>query len=310
VADPVATIVVPTRDRHELAARAVRSALAQTRADVEVVVVDDGSTPPFEPEPDARVRLIRNEVPGGVCRARNLAIEAARGDWIAFLDDDDELLPQMVERSLAAAAASTMPPPVGVLGAQEEVDEEGHVLRHRWPVALPRGRHYFLEVEERSRQAADGRTRSFLVHNTLLMPTDVLRAVGGFDERLASWEHDDLFLRINAACSLDAIDVVTYRRTLHAGGHLSQAMRARADGMLTTLDKHRDVFRAHRRKHAHYLGSAGITYQRAGEWWPSVRATTQALVLDPRRPKAVRQWAQALAGPRARRLFESRTSEE
>ncbi|MDP8958475.1 MAG: glycosyltransferase family 2 protein, partial [Actinomycetota bacterium] len=117
---PEATIVITTHDRPELARRAVRSALAQTVRDVEVIVVDDGSQEPFHlSERDDRARVLFTGEAAGVCAARNIGLQAARGRWITFLDDDDELLPNMLEESLLAARNSQLPSPVAVLSGIE-----------------------------------------------------------------------------------------------------------------------------------------------------------------------------------------------
>ena len=76
----VATIVIPTHDRPGLLERAVASALAQTTPDLQVVVVDDGSTPPVRlPSPDPRLQVVRNPRPLGPSAARNLGLKAAAG---------------------------------------------------------------------------------------------------------------------------------------------------------------------------------------------------------------------------------------
>ena len=92
-ADPDVSVVIPTLNRwSELARLGLRAALSQQEVSVEAIVVDDGSdtpspcSPPFD---DPRVRLIRHETNLGVAAARNTGIGAARGAWIAFLDDDD-----------------------------------------------------------------------------------------------------------------------------------------------------------------------------------------------------------------------------
>src|ERR1051326_6297266 len=142
VSTPLVTIVVPTRDRHELLARALRSALAQTLGDFEVIVVDDASTTPVElPQlmRDGRVDLVRNDQPLGVCGARNRGMAAARGQWITFLDDDDELLPTMLQVSLEAARTSRLRPPISVLSGLQSVDKAGAVVESRFPISLSRG---------------------------------------------------------------------------------------------------------------------------------------------------------------------------
>src|SRR5207248_7970393 len=101
------TVIIPTRDRWPLLSVTLRSALAQEDVALEVVVVDDGSTDEtperLASESDERVRVIRHPESRGVAAARNSAIEAARGEWIAFLDDDDLWAPHKLHTQLAAA---------------------------------------------------------------------------------------------------------------------------------------------------------------------------------------------------------------
>jgi hypothetical protein len=103
---PLASVVIPTRDRARLLPAALGSALAQRDVDVEVIVVDDGSadaTPALLASlGDQRVRVVRTGRPGGVAAARNLGLAAARGDWVAFLDDDDLWAPLKLARQLDA----------------------------------------------------------------------------------------------------------------------------------------------------------------------------------------------------------------
>src|SRR5947208_7821903 len=90
---PDISVVIPTLNRWgELARLGLRAALGQSGVSIEVIVVDDGSettapkSPPFD---DPRVTVIRHKTNIGVAAARNTGIRAARGAWIAFLDDDD-----------------------------------------------------------------------------------------------------------------------------------------------------------------------------------------------------------------------------
>ncbi len=85
----------------------MNSVLAQTVQDLEIVVVDDASPEPATVEDDSRIRLIRAPRNGGPAAARNMGAEAARGQIIAFLDDDDSWTPDRL--SLAAAAMESAP---------------------------------------------------------------------------------------------------------------------------------------------------------------------------------------------------------
>lgn len=104
---PTVSIIVPTYNRAGLLPRALDSILAQTCADWEIVLVDDGST---DETPETAARYARRvgerfvylrQRNGGSSRARNTGIDASRGRFLAFLDSDDEFLPRKLERQLA-----------------------------------------------------------------------------------------------------------------------------------------------------------------------------------------------------------------
>lgn len=94
---PDLTIVVPTYNRAHLVRRAVDSCLSDTSQNVEVVIVDDGSTDEtaqsLSAVRDARLMVVRQSDNRGACAARRLGVLHARAPWIAFLDSDDELAP-------------------------------------------------------------------------------------------------------------------------------------------------------------------------------------------------------------------------
>lgn len=98
---PQVSVVTPTYNRAAVVGRAITSVLNQTFSDLECIVVDDGSTdqtvPLVEGFQDPRLRLVRLPANGGPSLARNVGIQAACGELIAFLDSDDEWLPQKLE---------------------------------------------------------------------------------------------------------------------------------------------------------------------------------------------------------------------
>ena len=122
---------------------------------------------------------------------------------MTFLDDDDEMLPDMLQTSLRAAEESVLPSPVAVVSGLEIVKPDGTLQVARLPVSLSKGKDYFLEGAPKG--------RAFTVGNTLLISRAVLAEIGGFDEQLRSAVHGDLLLRVNAACSIVGVPVVTYR---------------------------------------------------------------------------------------------------
>jgi glycosyltransferase involved in cell wall biosynthesis len=292
---PVATIVITTHNRPLLARRAVLSALRQTLAEIEVIVVDDGSTEPFQANhDDARLRVVCRDRPGGVCAARNAGLESARGKWITFLDDDDELRPDMAERSLRAARESRLPPPIAVLSGIEDVDGSGRTVATHLPVTMVRGSHYFLE----------GRTHGdFKTENTLFASVEVMKEIGGWDEAIQSWVHDDLFLRLNAVCSLQGVPAITYVLHEHDGPRRRRNMLDRANGMARTLEKHVRVFDLYPRRYAKYLGTIGVAYLKAGRWGSAIAATTRSIVRDPRQSRLWWWWLGSITGPGGLALY-------
>lgn len=88
------SIIIPTRNRPHALPVALRSALAQTYEPLEIVVVDDASTPPAAVPDDPRIRLIRLEQRRGGAGAKNEGMRQARGAYLSFLDDDDVYLPE------------------------------------------------------------------------------------------------------------------------------------------------------------------------------------------------------------------------
>ncbi len=102
------SVVIPTCNRADLCVGAAVSALEQTCPPLEVIIVDDASvdaTPgKVQGLTDTRVRYLRHEVNRGASAARNTGIDAARGEWIAFLDDDDHWHPRKLEIQLQRGA--------------------------------------------------------------------------------------------------------------------------------------------------------------------------------------------------------------
>jgi glycosyltransferase involved in cell wall biosynthesis len=117
---PLFSVIVPTRNRPGLLSEALASVRDQTLADWELIVVDDGSTPPVDEAAlrnllGARVTLLRHATSRGVAAARNSGYARARGQYVAQLDDDDLLAPDALAR-IAHLAGTETPPDVVFIG--------------------------------------------------------------------------------------------------------------------------------------------------------------------------------------------------
>ncbi len=105
VQDPLVSIIIPCHNRIDWLREALDSVLAQTYPALEILLVDDGSTPPVQSlldVPDPRLRWLRRESAGGPGCAREAGRLAARGEFIQYLDSDDILHPRKIETQVRA----------------------------------------------------------------------------------------------------------------------------------------------------------------------------------------------------------------
>ena len=180
------SVVIPTYNRCELMRRALISVFSQTLPPTEVVVIDDGST-------DGTSAIIRKEFPaasyyrqenGGVSSARNLGIQHTTGDWLAFLDSDDEWLPDKLVQQAAALAAN---PEIKVCHTEELWIRNG------------------VRVNPAKKYAKTGGwifnqclPLCAMSPSTVMIHRSVFADIGLFDTRLPVCEDYDLWLRITA----------------------------------------------------------------------------------------------------------------
>jgi len=185
---PLVSVIIPSFNRAATIGKAIRTALDQTVRDIEVIVVDDGSSDVealatlIEGVGDNRLRLLRQPVNRGVSAARNAGIDAARGRFVAFLDSDDYWLPAKLERQLVAALRAPHPDRTVCL-AKTTIVMRGGWERVR-PIAWPSPSRLFSRF-----LYGEG---GFAQCSSFFLATRLAREVR-FDERLRQYE-DHLFL--------------------------------------------------------------------------------------------------------------------
>ena len=189
---PAVSVVIPAFNVAAYIEQLLRSLSAQTLADFEAIVIDDGSTDRtadvVESFTDARVKLVQ-QPNSGVSVARNTGLAVARGVFVLFLDGDDMLHPMALERLLAGVRSD--PRAVAAYGTFVKIRENGE----RQPGQKPLERQVYptgdilLDVVERSIFANGGH---------VLLRRDVALAIGGFDARLSLSEDWEFFCRASA----------------------------------------------------------------------------------------------------------------
>jgi glycosyltransferase involved in cell wall biosynthesis len=211
---PAVSVVIATHNYARFLGAALDSALAQTLRDLEVLVIDDGSTDdtPAVVEPylsDPRVtyhRMVRQGQP----RTKNLGISLSRAPLIAFLDADDVWLPVKLERQIPLFEAD---PDVGVVYSRRLIiDPDGWELEYAQP---PLHRGWVLTRIFRN---------NFVCFSSSVVRREVFDAVGGFDESISLAIDYDLWLRVALGFRFNYVDepLVRYRT-----GHDSLSRRKR-----------------------------------------------------------------------------------
>jgi glycosyltransferase involved in cell wall biosynthesis len=208
---PEISVVIPTRDRWPLlSTRALPAALAQVGVDHEVIVVDDGSNDDTSTHlsalSDPRLRVVGRGGAKGLSRARNAGIAAARGEWVAFLDDDDVWAPEKLRMQLDVGRASGAEL---VYAAAIAVDEGGTVLHE-----------LYLPEPDRLRMQLDEACVIPAGCSNVIARTERVRTVGGFDEELANLADWDLWIRLlgsgrAAVCREVLVAYMLHARNLH-----------------------------------------------------------------------------------------------
>jgi hypothetical protein len=221
---PPVSVVVATYDGAPLLPEAVDSALAQTLAGVETIVVDDGSTDETAAvmaRYGDRVRYVRQEN-GGPSAARNTGLRAARGRYVAFLDHDDRWLPAKLSRQAAVLDAA---PDVGFVNCGWWfIDGDGARLpQEGWP------------------QGSDAPLSLLLVGNPLLLSAvlvrrDLAERIGGFDEALRGAEDWDFWLKVAfTGCRLGCVAEALLEYRVHPGQRNQTGIRRRQDARLEVI---------------------------------------------------------------------------
>jgi glycosyltransferase involved in cell wall biosynthesis len=223
------SVVLPTHDRPERLRDAALSVLQQDHPSLELVVVDDGSAAPTAraldeiTSADPRVVVVRNEQPLGSSAARNAGLARARGELVAFCDDDDTWPPGAAS---AAVAAST--PWTGVVYGWHQVFHEhsGRCITFRPPADCGPSLMRWVNVP----WILSGVARRSVLG-------DALR----FDPDLRTSEDWDLWLRCADVAPMTLVPTPLYRYVQHGGERVTRGAAGPDDGQRRFLDKHRST---------------------------------------------------------------------
>ncbi len=303
-ATPAVSVIIPTYNAARFLPDALASVLAEAAPDVEVLVVDDGSTDDTQAllaryAPRVRSLRIANGGPG---RARNAGLAATRGPLVAFLDADDRWLDGALARRRAALEAE--PEAVLVHGLARYVDAAGR------PMAFDPLAYKAYRGQRRSGWVLRSLFWTNFIHtSTVLVRRAAIESVGGFDERREVIEDYDLWLRIAARWPIafvpDPVAIYQWRADGLCMGNLARTYRgtipaldaALARGGLARTSLGRAWLR--RRRLASLYADFADDLRWRGEVGPAASALAEALRLQPIAPRRAAVWAVIQAGPEA-----------
>jgi glycosyltransferase involved in cell wall biosynthesis len=222
------SVIIPTYNRSEIVCDAIQSVLAQTHRDVEVIVVDDGSTDDTEAVVASTAGVRYEKIAhGGASAARNRGIAEASGSYLLFLDSDDVLLPTAIEK---------------LSGALDEHPEHGAAYC-AW--ILTSGPNEVVDRSSLDRPSGNVLREMCVDHlvivHSVMVRRECLEKSGLFDTALSSFEDIDLWIRVAEHCSFVFVPehLVEYRRWGSGASQLSPRLRQDSDVVLGKLAQYR-----------------------------------------------------------------------
>jgi glycosyltransferase involved in cell wall biosynthesis len=226
--DGLVSVIIPVFNRKALVARAIDSVLAQTYQDLEVVLIDDGSTDgsgavldEYTIKHPGRVKVIHQKNAGQVV-ARNNGIKVAIGKYIAFLDSDDTWLPHKLDRQIPLFQKNVGLVYAGIF----EVDGKEKIVQEVRPEKKMRGNIFYQLLEKNA-----------MTGGSVVVTRESLDRVGLFDEKLKAAENWDLWIRISKHFLVDFVDEPLIKYLKH-DGNMSSDMNLMQKASMSIYAKH------------------------------------------------------------------------
>jgi glycosyltransferase involved in cell wall biosynthesis len=227
------SVIIPTYNRAHVVGRSIESVLDQTYRDIEVLIVDDGSTDqtydavkPYFQHP--QVRYLRHKKNKGHQAARNTGIKNARGDYVAFLDSDDTWFPQKIELQIDALNKK----------GTDCVVLCGHVVEKDGLQTTPFQREYegYVYPKMLARPGAS------MV--TMLVPRDHLRQIGFLDEGILAQADWDTLISLSRLFKFTTVNQPCVRYNLNETDSVTNNMQAAVSGYRRVVEKnHEEMLR-------------------------------------------------------------------
>jgi glycosyltransferase involved in cell wall biosynthesis len=263
---PKVSVIIPTHNRAEFLRSAITSILNQTFQDFEIIIIDDASKDHTREVitnfNDARIKFIYNHVSKGAAGSRNIAIMNSSCEYVAFLDDDDEWLPEKLK--IQTCLLDNSPPEVGGVCTGYFTVEKmcGRILSTVNPemIDLPKG--------------------NPIATSSILLRRECFEKCGLFDESMLACSDYDMWIRISKKFSFKIIENTLVKYCVHENGlTLNHEKKARSLEIL--LKKHENFFKSDCKGYSKQYLELGVIYCYNREIQNGRKAFGKSIVINP-----------------------------
>lgn len=250
---PKVSVIILTFNRAELLRRALASVLDQTFRDFEIIIVDDcssdntGEVISELSSTDGRIKYIRQPKNMGPGASRNAGLKNASGEYIAFLDDDDEWLPEKLRLQVECLDQCALDVGAVYCGRLDVDSKTGKVLRV-FPCAKEKGNIFKLLLKS-----------NFLTLSSILLRSKCFEQIGVFDEDIPVGEDYDIWIRISQYFRFEYIDQPLVKYGIHSGS-ISKNLKKQISGQEAMLRKYHHLFLENLLDYSRRYYALGIFY--------------------------------------------------
>jgi len=271
---PRISVIIPTYNRPEMLSAAICSVLNQTFQDFELIVVDDASEGQIQDLltvfNDRRIKYIRHNANRGEGASRNTGIAHSEGEFIGFLDDDDQWLPEKLRLQFDLLEKSS-PKIGGVYSSFFAIDMENGTTLGQW---VPKKRGDIYE---------DMKFDNFVgTPSTVLLRRECFDRAGLFDEDIAYGLDYDLWIRISKEFHFDYIKIPLVKYYFHKN-QISNNLEIRSRGREALLRKHSHFFTSNKKAYTNHLLELGLLYRNQQKIGRAETAFLEAIRIYPMR---------------------------
>lgn len=270
--DKQVSVVIATYNHAHLISRAIRSVLNQTYQNLELIIVDDGSTDNTEAVVnsiyDERIRYIRHEVNRGQPAARNTGIRASKGELIGFLDSDDRWLPEKLRRQVDKFASASDGTGLVYGGCMVVSEETGKPMARSLPVIRGHSFKEMLKVD-------------FVTSPTPLVKRQCFDKAGLFDETFVVGEDWDMWTRIAEHYEFDFVTEVVAEQ-FDSRAQMTKDLTKVIQGYLKFIAKYQPCLSENQAILAHHFKIVGQMYLVQRDYGMAKRYFVEAARANPR----------------------------